>query len=71
MASGLSRKDLERWLGQVGFVPPGSRRKSDARIAVKILGVNYAYGRWVFRVQPLAGTGSWQVDVNVVDFRDE
>ena len=68
----LSREKLEKWMGQIGWVPPGARSaQHDARIAVKIVGINYAYGSWLFRVEPLAGTGSWQVDVNSVDFKED
>lgn len=70
--AGLDRKDLEKWLGKIGWVAPGNRPGDEtARIAVKIEGVNYCYGRWVFKVTPLAGTGSWQVDVHRVEFREE
>lgn len=70
--AGLEREDLEKWLDQVGWVAPGNRPGDDgARIAVKIIGVNYCYGRWCFKVAPLAGTGSWQVDIHRVDFKED
>lgn len=70
--AGLKREDLERWINQVGWVPPGNRSNDETcRIAVKVLGVNYAYGKWLFKVAPLAGTGSWQVDIGRVEFRDD
>lgn len=70
--AGLGRDDLERWINQVGWVAPGNRKGDEkARIAIKVKGVNYCYGRWVFKVQPLAGTGTWQVDINRVEFRED
>ena len=69
--AGLKRKQLEEWMGKIGFVKPNFGRTTTARIAVKVIGVNFTYGRWVFEVEPLAGTGTWQVDVNSVDFGDD
>lgn len=70
--AGLKRDQLEKWMGQVGFVAPGPKSAhQEARIAVKVIGVNYGYGRWLFRVQPLAGTGSWQVAVDAVEFKGD
>ncbi len=58
----MSTEELSKWIDKVGWVPVGQ-----AMIAVKIVGVNYGYGRWMFRVAPLAGTGSWQVGVDRVE----
>jgi hypothetical protein len=66
---GLSFKELEKWVGTVGWVHPTTRAADKgATIAVKVIGVNYGYGRWLFKVEPLAGTGSWQVEYNRVMF---
>jgi hypothetical protein len=69
-SKGLSLEMLAKWLGEVGWVHPSPTQRT-ATIAVKVIGVNQAWGRWLFRVQPLAGTGSWQVDVDSVEFERE
>jgi len=70
--AGLGSKDLKKWIGQIGFVAPGPKSAGQsARIAVKVIGVNYGYGRWLLRVEPLAGTGSWQVDYRAVEFMED
>lgn len=70
MKKGLKLKDLQAWVGRVGWVYPERRHKT-ATIAVKVIGVNFAYGRWLFEVAPLAGTGSWQTAADAVEFEPE
>jgi hypothetical protein len=60
---------LEQWIGHVGYVKPDPRQT--ATVAVKILGVKYAYGSYLLVVAPLAGTGKWQVNMDRVSVERE
>ena len=65
--SEYTMEDLGKWMGQVGWVHPAPTQRT-CLIAVKVTGITWSWGRWLFTVVPLAGTGSWKVAADSVEF---
>jgi len=61
----LDIQKIVEWVGRVGWTAPYSKCTT-AQIAVKIVGVKFGYGRWMFEVEPLAGVGTWLVGTDRV-----
>ena len=73
----LHVEDLEKAVGKIGWVSPVDPSKKhrqhggDCFIAVKVVGVTFAWGKFLYRVEPVAGVGFWQVEHTRVFFDRE
>jgi len=65
----ITMEELKDRVGAIGWVRP-NRDSMTATIAVKVVGVNVSYGKKLYVVEPVAGTGSWQVGFEHVEFGD-
>ena len=62
----MNIKELTKWVGKIGWVTPYSRCTS-AQIAVKVVGAQVSYGRWLLEVEPMMGVGTWLVGFDRVN----
>lgn len=74
----FSIETLAEAVGKIGWVSPNyaervKRKKmaDDCYIAVKVKGIQYSWGKYLYRVEPVAGVGSWNVEHTRVLFDRE